>query len=729
MSKSDPYKYFMIEADELLENIQRDILYFEKEQNNPETLKRLFRYAHTLKGAAHVVGLANIGTLSHSIEDLFSKARDKNALLSEDDFSLILETLEIINNIIATVKEGKPEDSIDILPFLKRFDVEESQDKIMVKKAKDLPSNEEKLEEPVPEPAELPEVSTEKELLPLPGKQPDLAPQASGNDQARGSNESIRVMLSDVDSLMDQASELISSTARMEQLHALFKQNVNAQACSLATGSGLVNHSSLLDVVAEEMKQLSDNLYQIIYKIRSTQVGSLSHYFKAAVRDLSIKLNKQISLGISGEELEIDRNLLDEIKEPLNQLIRNACTHGIEEKDERAKKGKDQTSHIELAFEKQGDFVHIHCKDDGRGIDPQKIKNIALKKGLINKAMAMELNRDKSLALIFKSGLSSGKIITEFAGRGVGLDIVRDKIELLRGTISLDTVEDQFTHFSMIIPLSLNITNTFLIQAAGQQFLIPLHMVIETGYLPSDTIKNAAGEGIANINNLPTPIIHLDKILGITNQTSQNKLIPYVLLKAGHETGAFAVDQLLGVRRIAIRDLDQNLNEIKFYTGGSILGDGLPVLVLNVMELFNVPRNQYKSEEISAPDEENEGTSQRILAVDDSLSSRMLISSILEQDGYDVTLANSAEDALNLLLYNNYNLIISDVEMPGLNGFELAEKIRKGDDEHRETPIIIISSLAKDEHKRKGIEVGAQAYIVKGDFDQGIFLETVERLI
>ncbi len=237
------------------------------------------------------------------------------------------------------------------------------------------------------------------------------------------------------------------------------------------------------------------------------------------------------------------------------------------------------------------------------------------------------------------------------------------------------------------------------------------------------------------VKELPILIIYphhlfLDKILGITNQTSQNELVPYVLLKAGHETAAFAVDQLSGVRRIVIRDLDQNLRKIKFYTGGSILGDGLPALVLNVAELFNAPRNQYKSEEISTSYEENgEASTPHILAVDDSLSSRMLISSILEQDGYNVTLANSAEDALSLLLYNHYNLIISDVEMPGLNGFELAEKIRKGDEKHKDIPIIIISSLAKDEHKRKGIEVGAQAYIVKGAFDQGIFLETVERLI
>ncbi len=507
MSKPDPYKYFMIEADELLENIQRDILDFEKDQNNPETLKRLFRYAHTLKGAAHVVGLANIGVLSHHVEDLFSKARDKNILLSEDDFSLILETLEIIKNIIAAVKEGKPEDSIDIISFLKRFDGEESQDKIMVEKTEDLLLNEEKLEKPVTEPAEFPEIAAKKKPPPLPDKQQEPAPQPSGNDQTKKSSKAIRVMLSDIDRLMDQASELIGGATRLEQLHTLFKQDVNAQASSLSADSGLVNHTGLLDVVVEEMKQLSDNLYQIIYKIRSTQVGSLSPYFKAAVRDLAIKLNKQISLGISGEELEIDRNLLDEIKEPLNQLIRNACSHGIEEKDERAKKGKNQTSHIELAFEKQGDFVHIHCKDDGQGIDPQKIKNIALKKGIINKARAMELNRDESLALIFKSGISSGKIITEFAGRGVGLDIVRDKIELLRGSISIDTMEDQFTLFSMILPLSMNVTNTFLIQAAGQQFLIPLNMVIETGYLSSDTIKNVAGEGIANINNLPTPLI------------------------------------------------------------------------------------------------------------------------------------------------------------------------------------------------------------------------------
>ena len=404
--------------------------------------------------------------------------------------------------------------------------------------------------------------------------------------------------------------------------------------------------------------------------------------------------------------------------------------HGIENEADRLNKGKKPEGLIELEIKKSGEFVHITCRDDGRGIDGRKIRQIAFEKGIIDENRFKELTEKESLYYIFNSGISSGKIITELAGRGVGLDIVKNKVESLRGQITIDTKIDEFTAFSMKVPLSMNMINAFLIEVSGRHFLIPLNLVIETGYTTLNQIDHLAGKAIININEQPITLNGLCDILGISNSSQNSGATPYIMLKSDNESAAFIVDKIKGIHKIIIKDLGEELRDSPFFIGGSILSNGQPAIILNVAQLFKVSSDQGVGSFSTDSNEEADlpQSIPRILAVDDSLTSRVLIGGILEAEGYDVTLATSGEDALNILSANQYDLIISDVEMPGINGFELSSRIRQ-DPEHKETPIMIISSLAKDEHKRKGIEAGVQAYIIKGAFNQQIFLETIERLI
>ncbi|MCD6598674.1 MAG: response regulator [Bacteroidales bacterium] len=712
----NPYKYFMIEADELLESLDREILEFEKDPKNQDLLNRLFRYAHTLKGAAHVVGLLKISKLAHAIEDLFSDARDQALSLTKDKISLIIDTIHVIRTIKDAVQAGDSEDAENIEAALERF-VSEN-DKIKHSEAESKPA-----------------IQKEK------------------GSPSSTLAETIRVALVDVDSVMDQSSELITGAIRLEQIHTNLKsglkslakislelKKVNAFTADSAVPGILQNvkavqdaflkDTSALDLLIEEFKQSTESIYHVVNRIRSMRVNDISHYFKGIVRDLSVKLDKKIELKIKGDDTELDRNLLQELKEPVNQLMRNAAVHGIEDEVDRLNKGKKPEGLIELEIKKSGEFVHITCRDDGRGIDAYKIKQIAFEKGIIDKNRFKELTEKESLHYIFHSGISSGKIITELAGRGVGLDIVKTRVESLRGQIIIDTKIDKFTAFSMKVPLSMNMINAFLIEASGRHFLIPLNLVIETGYASLNQIDHLAGKAIININGQPVTLIQLCSILGISDNTQKSAPNPYIVLKSEDQSAAFSVDKIMGVHKIIIKDLGEKLRDSPFFIGGSILSDGQPAIILNVSQLFKKSSNQSLGS-FSADSNKEADLPQsvsKILAVDDSLTSRILIGGILEAEGYDVTLATSGEDALNILSANQYDLIISDVEMPGINGFELSSRIRH-DPEHKETPIMIISSLAKDEHKRKGIEAGVQAYIIKGAFNQQVFLETIERLI
>jgi len=733
---NDPYKYFMIEADELLEKINRDILEFEKKTEDPNLLKSLFRYAHTLKGAAHVVGLLNISKLAHLIEEIFTRTRDSNLQITGEMVTLILETLDLIRNIIGVVKEGEPEDSIDITEAMERF-------KIVDK-------------------AVSPSVDMKKQ-----GDPPGFTGQ-TGEEDKQGltpvrKQETARVSLRDIDDLMNQASELVIGAIRMERLYSYFKEtaisfgrltdvyrkarrqiHTASELRSINKKSSdpfsdlprqidmeplylsLVENTAILDSNVEELKQLSDSIYQIIYRVRSIKVSDMSHYFKTAVRDLSIKLNKQLDITITGDGVELDRNLLEELKEPINQIIRNAVIHGIEDEASRLAKGKSAKGQIKLNFEKAGDFVHIICEDDGGGINVEKIKQIAISKGLMDEKRGTEIENEEALYLIFASGISSGEIITEFAGRGVGLDIVKNRVDSLRGEIIIDTLEDKFTRFVIKLPLALNMINAFQVEVSEEQFFIPLNMVIKTGYVSPGEIESVAGKSVINIDGSPVSIARLSDLLG-SGEADFLQEKPFILLKSGRETAAYSVDRIMGVHRIIVKDLGGELKDARFILGGAILSSGNPALLLNVAALF---RYTAESDLVSGQNiSEKRGSSQvpRILAVDDSLTSRVLISGILETEGYHVTCANSGEEALEFIAGDKYDLIISDVEMPGIDGFQLSERIR-ADADHKDTPIIIVSALAKDEHRRKGIQVGAQAYIVKGQFDQGFFLETVKRL-
>ncbi len=690
----DLYKYFKIEAEELLEKLTKGLLALEKMPEDRDLVDELFRYAHTLKGAANMVKLPAISKVAHKAEDLLSLFRDQKQKATSEDISLLLEAVTEINRMVEAVKEGRPVDSVNASAILERLSHRESR------------GNDHRSEEGTRKTVQSHEESVQR-------------PKRETQNQ-----ETLRMRAEDLDRLTDFSNENLINykglRAVAEDLRVIAK---NAEGDGPAKRR-LENAVNYLGKNLDRSAPLAREMNDIIMEIRLVSVSSYSHLFEKAVRDLRVETGNKISFSLEGGDLLLDRSLLEQIKEPIYHMLRNSIIHGLESPAEREQKGKSVSGEICLKFEKAGDFVRIYCRDDGRGLDPEAIKQVALEKSLIDKKTADEISDQAALYLVLKSGFSSAKLITELAGRGVGMDVVKSISSSLGGNVDIASEKGVFTRFTLTLPLSINMIDVFMVEVSGQNLLLPMKNMLETRLIEDSDILSEAGKAVIQFNGSPVDIVHLAHILDLEVKENTRRWSKAVLVKGNKEKMALIVDGFIGKKTILIKPLEGLQKEIGCVRSSTILENGDPAFVLSIVNIFkrvmDIPAKKVEGKpEQRAPS---------VLVVDDSLTTRTLIDGILKGEGYSVRLAQSAEEALHILEKNSFDLALVDVEMPGMNGFELAQNIRTNPKDG-DIPIVILSSLASDSDKRRGIEVGANAYIVKGSFDQASFLETVESLI
>jgi two-component system chemotaxis sensor kinase CheA len=364
-------------------------------------------------------------------------------------------------------------------------------------------------------------------------------------------------------------------------------------------------------------------------------------------------------------------------------------------------------------------------------MNPDKIREIAIKRGVIEEEEATLLNDEEALYLTMRPGFSTSEIVTDLSGRGVGMDVVQKNVEKVKGTLTLRSEKGKFTEITLLLPLTLSVIEVLMVSCGGDCFTIPLNYVQEIIKVRRDDIATVGGKEVVTLRGVTTPMVSLATVLGMPEQKNlllEGK-ITAVVLRLREHTLACIIDRSLGSSEIVVKNLGGQLKKVEFVFGATILGDGSPALILNVPDIFN------RAEGGGATTfrrllEESQVVNQRgkILVVDDSITTRTMERSILITHGYYVEIAVSGEDALEKVARNLFDLVISDVEMPGINGFELTRRLR-AIPAYEDVPVVIVSSLSRDEDKRQAIDAGAQAYIVKGTFDQGTLLDTVEALI
>ncbi|PZD70534.1 Chemotaxis protein CheA [Acaryochloris thomasi RCC1774] len=576
--------------------------------------------------------------------------------------------------------------------------------------------------------------------------------------------DTVRVAAPKLDQLMTQASELAVTKLRIARrmddmteilnLWEVWSRGNTEQRTALDTLAQQVDpdllaplqkshqqHEHHLDLLGDLLQQLrstasadtarletvSNELESGILKLRMLPLSSVFNLFPRLVRDLSKEQGKEIDFVIEGGDTLADKRILEEMKAPLTHLIRNAIDHGIESLGDRLAADKPSQATLRLRGYQMGSSICIELVDDGRGLDLGKIKRTAIRRGLHSEAELERMSMEQIQSLIFEPGFSTRTTVTELSGRGVGLDVVRANVERLKGSIQVTSTPEQGCTFRFILGTNLNTTYALIVTVAQTSYAIPVESVNTMIRIQRQDIFTIDGSPTITFQDSPLSLAWLSDLLELptasAGSSSSATHLPCVVLKVGSEQLGLLVDDLLEQQDIVLKPQSKLLKRIRNITGATILGNGEICMVLNPQDLIrSVGGNAI------LPAARMEITKPKVLLVEDSIPIRTQVSRILKGAGYDVTAAVDGLDGFEKLSLDTFDAVVSDIEMPNLTGLELTSRIRQ-QDEYEELPIVLVSTLAKDEDRRRGADAGASAYISKGDFDQTLLLDTLRRLI
>jgi len=441
-------------------------------------------------------------------------------------------------------------------------------------------------------------------------------------------------------------------------------------------------------------------------------------------------VGKDIDFRMSGEDTQLDKVIIGEIKDPVMHLLRNAIDHGIEPPEERRSKQKPEKGTVTLSAYREGSQVVIEVADDGRGIAISKVKEQAVAKGLVPKERIDDMVDEQVLQLLFTPGFSTAEEVTDVSGRGVGLDVVRENIAKLKGIVEVKSTEGKGTSFIMRLPLTLAITESLLVVAGSDIFAIPIDTVVETNRISPNDIKTVETKDAITVRGHILPLVRLGDIFGLPRRgIIERGFFPVVVVQSVEKRIGILVDQLIGRQEIIIKAIGDPLKNTKNVMGATILGSGKVILILDIPSIIEAAEGVIiKRPAVKLTPAAKAKKRKTILLAEDVMSTAMLEKNILESVGYSVVIARDGREALERAGQERFDLVITDVLMPRMDGFELTEKLKK-DKLYKDTPIIIVTTRESDADKRRGLQAGAEAYILKSEFTSETLLDTIERLI
>lgn len=511
----------------------------------------------------------------------------------------------------------------------------------------------------------------------------------------------------------------------IKQLLTLFNEN------SKKVQETVSDISNLQRTIQEDDMKLGvivDNVDGMVKNIRVLPLATVFHLFGRMVRDIAQEKNKQIELEIVGSETSTDKKIIEEIKSPLIHIIRNSIDHGVETPEERIALGKNPTGKIVLSARQVNNKVIIEIKDDGRGINLEKIKEKALQKGFLTQEELNSMSDDQITNIIFAPGFSTGDQITNISGRGIGLDVVQSKISQLNGKVRVISETNRGCCVQIELPTTMSIVKAFLVESSDQTFAIPMD-AIKTVLRKKKEEIISSNKGKSIIFKDETILLYnLSDILNLPKNVATKNRETILILESDNKIIALAVDKLIGDQEILHKKLSAPFYKLKNIAGITTLISGEICLILNISDILNIA-SHHKTQAISTKmEQEQQNCSYKILLVDDSITTRTLEKNILSKAGYCIEMAENPIEAFEKMKIDRFDLIISDIEMPEMNGFEFLEKL-KTDEMFSDIPVIMVSSLISDENKKRANELGAKKYIVKGEFEQDDFQEAVRKIL
>lgn len=699
---------------ERLQRLEDSLLYLEKHPNDDSALSTLLREAHSLKGDAKSAGVNSVETIAHAMEDVLTCIQMQTLMLDSNVSDHLYAGLDAIGQFVQQAVVGIPAD-VDTAQLIQTL-----QDT--------LPST------PIPENA-----PAAPEILSVSG------------DRKEGTQlETVRVQSRDLEALTTQTEELavtriqIAQTAsQLEQVMTLWEEwqankdqhasvpsyEERLEQLLLSLRSTVQSNSSRLEIISEDLRE----------RIRRLQLLPMSTLFqplRRIVRDLAREQAKDINLILEGESTTADKRLLDGIKDSMLHLVRNAIDHGIETPAEREAVGKPAEATLHVKTYQTAISLTIEITDDGRGLDIEKIKQTAIKRRLHTSEEIETMPVSQIQQLILAPGFSTRSFITEISGRGVGLDVVRAQVEELKGAIQIESVQGQGCTFRLQLSTALSTANVVLAETQGMTFAIPIEFLETTLLISPKQIVTQDGQDVITLGDQTIPVANLLDTLELTNSPIYDWVAkpssyigsaqPCIVLKVGNDQAGFLVDRLLNNQEVIMKPMGALLKRVRNVSGTTILGTGEVCMILNPSDLLK-SLQQPISETVTVP-KMPPRYKPTILLVEDSPPVRIQEKRLFEGAGYTVITATNGLEGYNILQTGVFDAVVSDVEMPQLDGFSLVTKIRQ-QQEYSELPIILVTTLDSDADRQRGADAGADAYILKGRFNQEALLETLERLI
>ncbi|MEQ8223189.1 MAG: hybrid sensor histidine kinase/response regulator [Candidatus Eremiobacterota bacterium] len=763
---------FKSEGEERINVMSSSLLELEKEGSEEKQkiiLETIYREAHSLKGAARAVNLTSIETLCHSMENIFSLLKKNRLTLHSEMFDIFHKAVDIMGKLLASSEGEDISGIIQELEYLKTGETGKKHDVLTEKIDHKYKLKQESFKEPVKKIFDEDKVESfkepVKEVVDEKYKIESVRKDMETVIKGKTSSETVRIAATKLDKLMLQAEELLSVKLSARQrssdlkdikdMIVLWKKERKKIAPSIKAFSGMTDEKDIKKILDNRLVEflelnnkyinllenkisallkvslldsrsvtfLVDTLLEEMKKTLMLPFSSITLSFPKMIRDISKAQNKEVELFIEGSDIEIDRRILEEMKTPLIHLLRNSVDHGIELPSEREKKNKDKKGTIKInLLQPDTGKVSIVISDDGRGIDLERIKLAAIKKGIISD----KISEDEIISLIFQPDISSSPIITDISGRGLGMAIVRETVEKMGGNITVETGQNTGTAFNIVLPLSLATFRGSLVRVSGREFIIPAINIKRVLRIKKSDIKTVENKETVVIDTKIIPLVYLSDILELP-QKIESDFITLVIIHRGDKTVAFCVNEIVSEQEVLVKNLGKQLVRVKNISGATISTSGKVIPILNTSDLIKSALKITHVRRIKATEERKE-ESKSILVADDSITSRMLVKNILEASGYNVKTAVDGIDAYRALREEYFHLVVSDVEMPRMDGFQLTEKIRS-DKKFAELPVILLTALSSQEHRERGIDVGASAYIVKSTFDQTNLLNVIKKLI
>ena len=751
---------FSLEADAQTQVLNAGLLALERNPTQADQLEACMRAAHSLKGAARIVGVDAGVSVAHVMEDCLVSAQEGRLYLQPEHIDALLQGTDLLMRIATPGSANVGPADIDayVAQMNRLLDPSAPSVSRVAPPAFDMSQlllNEAHSAPPVSELAPEPVIATEPEMAAEPARRPQRLNE--------GAERVLRVTAERLNSLLDLSSKSLVETQRLKPYLVALQRLKRMQSNSLraldslsdqlkVTGLTPEAEEALAEarrVMAESQHLLSEQtaeldefgwqasqraqlLYDTALACRMRPFADVLVGQERMVRDLGRTLGKSIRLEIEGEKTQVDRDVLEKLEAPLTHLLRNAVDHGIESPEQRLLVGKPAEGLICLRASHQAGLLVVELSDDGAGVDLERLRKTIVERQLSTASTAAQLSEEELLTFLFLPGFSLRDTVTEVSGRGVGLDAVQHMVRLLRGAIVLEQTKGLGSRFHLEVPLTLSVVRSLVVEVGDEAYAFPLAHIERMRDLQPDEIVQLEGRQHFWHEGRHVGLVAASQLLHRPPSQNDDETLKVVVIRERDAVYGVAVERFVGERTLVVLPLDPRLGKVQDISAGALLDDGRPVLIVDVEDMLRSVDKLLNTGRLERIDRRNRHTAEvarkRILVVDDSLTVRELQRKLLINRGYDVAVAVDGMDGWNALRAEHFDLLITDIDMPRMDGIELVTLLRR-DNRLQSMPVMVVSYKDREEDRRRGLDAGADYYLAKASFHDDALLDAVVELI